>query len=90
MRCFQNAVPTAVDDGAFALCVAAPEHEHDTLTFAIDNFYDLVGKSLPTLALVGTGMGTFDGQNAIEEENALVSPGSQMPVIGDCEIQFVA
>ena len=45
----------AVYDGALALGITAPQHEHHSLRLAIDEFDDPVGKGLPALALVRRG-----------------------------------
>ena len=52
MRGGEHAVPIAIDDRAFALRITAPQHEHETVSLAIEHFDDAIRERLPAPALV--------------------------------------
>ncbi len=80
MRRAQYAVNGAIDAGAFGLSVVAPKDEHDRRVFTIDAIDDSIGESFPTFAAMRIGASAADGQNGIEEQNALPRPRRQIAV----------
>ena len=66
-----------IDDGALALGVGAPQHEHHPFPLLVDSGDRPVGELLPPLALVGGCTGPLDAEYAVEQQNPLVRPGCQ-------------
>ena len=60
------------------------------VSLLIDSADDVVCKVLPSLSLMGGGFMLFDGEDAVEEEDALIGPALETPVLGglDAEVLF--
>ncbi len=67
MWAIQNQVAVPVNVLALFLGVAAPQQEHHVVALPVDNFDHLVGKLLPTLALMGSGIALLDREDTVEQ-----------------------
>ena len=64
-------------DGGLFLRLRAPEHKADRLRKLRDGGDDGVGEALPAEAPVAVGLAGLDGQDGVEQENALPRPRRQ-------------
>ena len=62
--------------------VAAPEDRDERLVSQCQGADSLLGDCLPALAAVGAGAAGAYGQDAVEEEDALLRPGREVAVAG--------
>ena len=78
MRSFQNQVFPAIDNRALLHRVTAPEHENEILAMLVEFADDPVGKTFPSLALVGCCLASFHRKNGVEQKYALLRPALQV------------
>ena len=75
----------AVDKRAFFLRVAAPEDEDEVFALFGQAADDGVGKGFPAQCGVGVGLAGTDGEDGVEQEDALFCPVLQAAVVRDAE-----
>ena len=85
VRRSEDEVAAAVDERAFFLCVAAPEDEDEVFALFGQAADDGVGKGFPAQCGVGVGLAGADGEDGVEQEDALFRPVLQAAVVRDAE-----
>ena len=77
MRRFEHEVTGGIDERGLAPCEVSPQEEHDPVA-ALGNRADHgIGEFLPADAAVGGSLPRPDGQDRIEQQHYLPSPGLQ-------------
>lgn len=67
----------------------APEHKNDSLAFFRNRSDDVVREPFPTFLGVRIGLGLENGQNGVQQKDALFRPRRQVAVFGDGETRYV-
>ena len=73
----------AVDNGAFFLCVAAPQHEYQVLAPFVEHGNHVVGEGFPAQRGVGMSLAGAHGEHGVEQQHALFCPALQVAVFGN-------
>lgn len=71
---FEDEVFGGVDERFFVASVAPPENEDKVWACGIEIFDDGFGEGFPTFPAVRASEVSFDRENVIEEEHALLCP----------------
>lgn len=74
----ENEVFMSVDKRAFALRIAAPEHEDEVLPPGVERLDSGIGQFFPTFVLMAPGAMRFHGQGGVEEKNTLLRPRTEV------------
>lgn len=85
----EDEVLGGIDEGDFGLGLGAPEEEDDVGAAFGDKADEGVGEGFPAFAGVREGGVGVDGENGVEEEDALLGPGGEvaaMDVGGAAEV----
>src|SRR5690606_2729555 len=80
MRTLQHQMPAPVDKGALLLRIRAPEKKDNIFPLFLQCGDCGVGETLPAAALMGAGARLLDGEDGIQQQNALPRPWKQMSV----------
>ena len=67
----------AIDDLSLALGVASPKDKHEVFTLGGKMTDDGISESLPSFALVRTGLMGSDGERGVEQQHALLGPTTE-------------
>ena len=73
----------AVDEGTLLLCIGSPKDEDEVLALFGQAANGGIGKGLPTLALVRTGLMGLYGERGIEQQYALACPAGEVAIWGE-------
>ncbi len=79
----------SVYDGPFLLGMAAPKQKHYPLSFTVQTGYHLIGETFPPQVGMRVCLACLHCEHSIEQEHPLLSPGDQMPMIGDHETRDI-
>ncbi len=90
VRGLDDRMARSVDQDAFLLRIAAPEHENDGIFSGIDGTNNGIGEDLPAVALVGVGHVRAHRQHGIEQQHPLFCPGDEVAIIGDAKTHVAA
>lgn len=78
----QYQMAVAVDEGAFPLGVCSPEDEYQVFFLLGQHSDGSVGKGLPAVILVRSGLMGAYGQRSVQQEDALLCPAGQVAAGG--------
>ena len=70
----------AINAGALASCVGAPQQKDETLAFTRQRMNGGVGETLPALVLMRTGLRLAHGQGRVEQKHALSCPAREIGI----------
>lgn len=78
-----------VDGFGLILCGFSPKQKHHLIALLVDNRDGLVRKLLPSALGMGVGLAVLDGQRGIEQEDSLLRPLAEIPVLGHSELDVL-
>jgi hypothetical protein len=79
----------AVYDGSFFLGITSPKYEYKAVTVSVEFTDCSIGKLLPSLSLMGSGLTGTDRQSGIEQQHTLSGPTGKVPAHGNRLAQIV-
>ena len=83
MRRLENVLRFSVLEEVFLVSgIGAPETEDDISRLLVDEFDRSVGEFLPPQVPMRFGNAVLHGQDAVQKENALFSPGNEIASCG--------
>ncbi len=83
MRARDHGVPLWIEDLQLFLCVGPPEDKDHGFGPGVERTDDTIGEEFPAMPSVGKGCVCANGEYGVEQQDALVRPGEEVPVVGD-------
>ena len=77
MRRLEHKMAAAIDIGCFFVGISAPKHEYNGFRLVVHGRHNSIRELLPPLFAVCGGFVHFDGQHAVEQQDALFGPTLQ-------------